>query len=509
MADGSQTAIAAALPTTPTRTPLRNDPAPEPSSARHLDLHGVHNVVAAIGADPPPESQECVVTLSQSQAIPAYTWERTSPVHGRASGLFVLHLGATPQPSPMSRDPPNVLVNRRELKDALRGNPGRGRRGQGGVRRRLEDPVEDQPASNVRAQGVRGGRGRHGGGGGRSGRGVGRAPRSAGQSRKILEAPLGWEPPQILLGHRSPILLRPRIPATSGKVTAPVEGKVLIDITTTSDAAFEVEALTPPRSQREDPSNDPLPRAPIDVQFFHPGASPPDVLVRDPVYSPSEHSFVDDHAFPKTLYVTVPSETLNLDPGLVGDENGVSGMVVSRFYHHVTGTPMFQVDFGGGIGARSVRVSDSMLDVARQFRDTQRTLFANNGDNVHDGAGPSELVVEGKSDDPDWHGEYEDFQSEEASGETVSDDDAGSYMEDPLRELGLYNYDEDVSNWPFERVFADDQWQDQSITLVQNTNNFSGPEPGPTSPVASHPSHYFLRFWPPEILQRIVDETNR
>lgn len=102
--------------------------------------------------------------------------------------------------------------------------------------------------------------------------------------------------------------------------------------------------------------------------------------------------------------------------------------------------------------------------------------------------------------DPDWQGEYKDFQSEEEGGGISPDHDAPSFSEDPLHELGLYNSDEDVLAWQFDKVFADDQWQDQSMTLLQNTDNFSGPIPGPTSVVASRPIDYFMWFWPPHIL---------
>ena len=82
-------------------------------------------------------------------------------------------------------------------------------------------------------------------------------------------------------------------------------------------------------------------------------------------------------------------------------------------------------------------------------------------------AGTSQGGVRSDSDDdPDWHGEFANFLWEERAGETSADDGAPSYTEDPLNELGMYNDDEDVSTWPFEKFFADEQWQDQSITLL-------------------------------------------
>lgn len=196
---------------------------------------------------------------------------------------------------------------------------------------------------------------------------------------------------------------------------------------------------------------------PEDLRCFNPGASSPPALVQAPINSPSKHGYLDNRTFEKVVRVTICTETLDLDPGLVGDANGVRGIVVSRYYHHVTGTPMFQVDFGDAIGARAVRVSDSAV----------------------------------------------------AAAESNSDSAALDCSEDPMKELGLYSYDKDVSRWPFDRVFADDQWQDQSITLVNNTTNFIGPQPGPTSAMASRPTEYFMLYWPPHILQRVVDETNR
>ena len=133
---------------------------------------------------------------------------------------------------------------------------------------------------------------------------------------------------------------------------------------------------------------------------------------------------------------------------------------------------------------------------------------------MSDIVGPSQLPVAGdleperdwqgeydSDDDHDWQREYDDFVFDVAAGENKSDGDTPTFSEHPLQELGLYDKDEDVSNWPFERAFADDQWQDPSITLLQNTNNFSGPVPGPTSALVSCPIDYFMRYWPPHLLQ--------
>jgi hypothetical protein len=81
-----------------------------------------------------------------------------------------------------------------------------------------------------------------------------------------------------------------------------------------------------------------------------------------------------------------------------------------------------------------------------------------------------------------------------------------------LLELGLYDQEEDTSVWNFGDVWVDLQWQEQNYTLLQNTENFSGPPPGPTGLELPHPVeplHYFLKFWPSTTMHRIVVETNR
>lgn len=232
--------------------------------------------------------------------------------------------------------------------------------------------------------------------------------------------------------------------------------------------------------------------------------------MHDPVFSPSEHVDLDNGDFTQTLRVTVPTTILDLDPTLIGHTDGVNGVVTSRFYHHITGSPMFLVDFAGGIGERSVRVSDTKLSAEGPFGDTQRELFQSTAGTSGDGAGPSQPPTTEESDsDPDWVGDYTDFFDDEAAVETSDCEDAPSFMEDPLQELGLYNFEEDVSSWPFQQMFADDQWQEQSFTLMQRTDNFSGPLPGPTSGIGTRPTEYFLRYWPEAILERVVEETNR
>lgn len=116
----------------PTSTLNSNATAVQPTSTPHL--------VPTIGMDPPLGSQECPTLPTRCPGTLPYTWERTSPVKGRVSGLFVLHTGPTPQSSPMLREAPNVVVNQKQLREALQGKICHRQKGQGGVRRRLEGP---------------------------------------------------------------------------------------------------------------------------------------------------------------------------------------------------------------------------------------------------------------------------------------------------------------------------------------------------------------------------------
>jgi len=131
----------------------------------------------------------------------------------------------------------------------------------------------------------------------------------------------------------------------------------------------------------------------------------------------------------------VQVETLELDPGPVGDANRANSLIVSRFYHHVTGMPIFQVDFEGSIGVRSIKVIDNALDFAMTFGDTQQTLFVNYNTNKptsNIAISPKSTIEEESKDDPNWQGTYEDFQPEEAGGERGFDYYTPSFSEDPL-----------------------------------------------------------------------------
>jgi hypothetical protein len=83
---------------------------------------------------------------------------------------------------------------------------------------------------------------------------------------------------------------------------------------------------------------------------------------------------------------------------------------------------------------------------------------------------------------------------------------------DPIAELGLYDANEDISDWPFADLYDDSQWQEHNLKLRNTPHCFTGPVPGVKvsgDPVREPCVAYFLRFWADDVLQRIVDETNR
>jgi hypothetical protein len=113
--------------------------------------------------------------------------------------------------------------------------------------------------------------------------------------------------------------------------------------------------------------------------------------------------------------------------------------------------------------------------------------------------------------DGEWEGAFEDFEDHNSSGMS-SPGSVGSQLEDPLLDLGFYDDHEDTSSWPFEKMWADDQWMEPNLTFGTVRGAFRGPVPGPTGPrraVPAQPVEYFMKYWPPEVLQKIVVETNR
>jgi hypothetical protein len=85
-------------------------------------------------------------------------------------------------------------------------------------------------------------------------------------------------------------------------------------------------------------------------------------------------------------------------------------------------------------------------------------------------------------------------------------------MEDAMADLGIYDPNEDMSAWTFDAVYTNSQWQELNTTLLEEAHTFTGPPPSVTFPGdgwAHSCEAYFRRFWADDVLQRIVDETNR
>jgi hypothetical protein len=101
--------------------------------------------------------------------------------------------------------------------------------------------------------------------------------------------------------------------------------------------------------------------------------------------------------------------------------------------------------------------------------------------------------------DHEWTGDYVDFPPDDND---ASLSPADSYIEDPIAELGLYDRDEDLSGWTFKHLYDDSQWQERDLTLWSTLHRFTGP-------VCEPCLAYFLRFWPEDVLDRIVMENNR
>jgi hypothetical protein len=88
----------------------------------------------------------------------------------------------------------------------------------------------------------------------------------------------------------------------------------------------------------------------------------------------------------------------------------------------------------------------------------------------------------------------------------------GSYVEDVIAELGMYDADEDLSGWTFERLYHDWQWQEPDLTLEPESQPFTGPLSGAVNRGDGRGyscDTYFKRLWPDEVLDRIIAETNR
>ena len=74
--------------------------------------------------------------------------------------------------------------------------------------------------------------------------------------------------------------------------------------------------------------------------------------------SPSDHIRVDKRAFPRDVHVHVKLAVLGYDPRLQGDLQHLKRLVVDQYYQEITGSPMFNIDFGGIIDFQEVCVCD-------------------------------------------------------------------------------------------------------------------------------------------------------
>ena len=236
--------------------------------------------------------------------------------------------------------------------------------------------------------------------------------------------------------------------------------------------------------------------------------------------SPGDHPKVDHRAFPHPVFVNARMDVLGQDSSLwVGVEH-FTGEVQHRYYHEVHGCPMFTIDFGGSIGVRELRVCDTELGVASDIScmgGTKRVLDFG----ILSEASPDETAAMGINEhrvtsdidksDGEWEGAFEDFVDHCSSGMS-SPCSAGSMLEDPLRDLGFYDESEDTSRWPFDKLWADDQWMEPNLTFARSRGDFRGPTPGPTGPkraVPAQPVDYFMKYWPVDVRERIIVETNR
>lgn len=181
---------------------------------------------------------------------------------------------------------------------------------------------------------------------------------------------------------------------------------------------------------------------------------------------------------------------------------------------------MFTIDFGGCIGVRELRVCDTELGVATDIScmgGTKRVLDfgtlseASKDDIAALGITEHRVTSDNNKSDGEWEGAFEDFVDHNSSGMS-SPCSAGSMLEDPLRDLGFYDESEDTSRWPFDKLWADDQWMEPNLTFARVRGDFRGSTPGPTGPrrvVPAKPVDYCMKYWPVDVLERIIVETNQ
>jgi hypothetical protein len=385
------------------------------------------------------------------------------------------------------------------------------------------------------------------------GRRGGRAtPRGGGRGTAPAEgtpAPLGWTPPTIHTHPwRSPIRLRAREQELRAEAVIHPETETTVgDVDSDSvEGGFLTPGHTPPWPGAQASPVPPICR--FTVVDFQPGAPPTDTASRQSLGehhpsrhycgvldcpfalsspasiarassqgvplqrtgTPTDHARVDHRAFPAPVYVQVRLSLLGFDHTLWGDLEHFTGQVEHRYYHEVTGQPMFSVNFGGSIGVRELRVSDTEPVSA-----VRRTLHFDVGKGsgtttrVHSGLMaqgariPQESQDDSDTSDVEWVGDYHDFEGDSFSGIASPHLADELCHEDAMRELGHYDVMEDVSQWTFGDRFADAQWNEPNLTLLGSRDNFTGPIPGPATVHSGLPlqaEEYFLRFWPGNVL---------
>ena len=226
--------------------------------------------------------------------------------------------------------------------------------------------------------------------------------------------------------------------------------------------------------------------------------------------SPGDHPKVDHRAFPIPVYVNAGLDVLGHDSSLWVGVQHFSGEVQHMYYHEVHGCPMFTINFGGCIRTRELRVCDTSMGEAPDalsMGGTQRVLdFDSQPVASHDNVAALLLDQHVTSDsdpnDGEWEGAFEDFADHNSSGMS-SPASVGSMLEDPLLDLGFYDENEDRSSWPFEKMWADDQWMEPNLTFGTVRGAFRGLVPGPTGPrraVPAQPVDYFMKYWAVEVL---------
>ena len=219
------------------------------------------------------------------------------------------------------------------------------------------------------------------------------------------------------------------------------------------------------------------------------------------------------------MFVNARLDVLGQDSSLWVGVQHFSGEVQHRYYHEVHGCPMFTVDFGGCIGVQELWVCDTELGVVSDqlsMGGTQRvldfgTLSSTSKDDIAAPLTDRNVASESDPNDGEWEGAFEDFADHNSSGMSLPSF-VGWGLEDPLWDLGFYDENEDTSGWPFDKLWADDQWMEPNLTFMRVWGAFRGPVPGPTGPRrVVHAQHvdYFMKYWPMDVLERTIVETNR